>query len=276
MARIRTIKEDFFQNEKMASCSAHAQLLAIGLLPQCDDEGYFEAHPKLIKARVFPFSDDSVNIHGLLTELSNIDYLQLIECSGRTYGIIPGFLRHQKVNRPTPSKIKEVIISQGKLNEDSVSNHGGLTLGKEGKGKEEEGKGKECDADASPYPSATSLSLSKEHLDICKEKKLNVEFEIEKYLNNRKHTGKTPSEADFLFWLARAFPNKNIPQLPPAKALPASPEQVKAEKLRIDISGLIAQKELCIKHNQIERWEKLFEPELIAKQTELKALEISA
>jgi ribosomal protein L12E/L44/L45/RPP1/RPP2 len=125
-------------------------------------------------------------------------------------------------------------------------------------------------------PSPTSLSLSKEHLDICKEKKLNVEFEIEKYLNNRKNTGKTPSEADFLLWLTRSFPNKNIPQLPPAKALPASPEQIKAEKLRIAISGLIAQKELCIKHNQIERWEKLFEPELIAKQTELKALEISA
>ena len=50
MARIRTIKPEFWQDEDLATLSEPALILAAGLLNHADDEGYFRAHPGLIKA----------------------------------------------------------------------------------------------------------------------------------------------------------------------------------------------------------------------------------
>lgn len=128
MARIRTIKPEFWQDEDIALLDAQVQLLAIGLLNHADDEGYFKAHPALIKAVVFPYADNSLNIHGMLTELSNVGYLRLFEGSDRKkYGEVIGFSKHQKVNRPTPSKIKGLEP----ITDNSVSPHEELLAGKE-------------------------------------------------------------------------------------------------------------------------------------------------
>ena len=144
MARIRTIKPEFWQDEDLASCSSHARLTAIGLLNMADDEGFFKAHPALIKAQIFPFDEDSVNIHGVLNELSNIGYISLFEGSdGKKYGLILGFTKHQSISRPSESKIKPMMPdkslktgSQCLLNEGSVNTHGVLHVGKE-QGKEQ-------------------------------------------------------------------------------------------------------------------------------------------
>ncbi len=132
MARIRTVKPEMAQDEDLASCSAWAQLLAVRLLNVSDDEGYFKAHTSLIRAACFPLiNDDSLSIHGVLTELSNIGYLVLFSGSDtKAYGVVSNFKDHQKINRPTPSKIKDLQ----KLTESSLSDHGGLTIGKERKG----------------------------------------------------------------------------------------------------------------------------------------------
>lgn len=128
MARIRTIKPEFYQDEDLATVSEPAFILAAGLLNHADDEGYFKAHPGLIKAAVFPLREPSVNIHGMLTELSNVGYIRLFEGSdGKQYGRITNFTKHQKVNRPSPSKIKPLQ----RFTENSVNPHGGLTPGKE-------------------------------------------------------------------------------------------------------------------------------------------------
>ena len=125
-------------------------MLACALLNYADDEGYFNANEALIKGECFPLREPSVSIHGALTELSNIGYLRLgSDERGRRYGHIVNFLEHQKVNRPTASKIKALKIEW----EDSVRTHGGLTEGSlpERKGT---GKGKEevrADARSSDY-----------------------------------------------------------------------------------------------------------------------------
>lgn len=134
MARIRTVKPEFWQDEDLAALNPFTQLLAIGLLNHADDYGFFKAHKALVKAAVFPFSEASLNIHGMLIELSNIDYIELFQgTDGKPYGHVIGFSKHQKVNRPTPSKIAPL---RG-LTEDSVSHHGGLTGGT---GNREQGK----------------------------------------------------------------------------------------------------------------------------------------
>lgn len=72
MARIRTIKPEFWTDEDMAEVSEPACLLAIGLLNYADDEGYFNANPKLIKAAVFPIREPSVPIPVLIRSFPTV------------------------------------------------------------------------------------------------------------------------------------------------------------------------------------------------------------
>ena len=68
MARIRTIKPEFWRNEALSNISSEACLLAIGLLNHCDDEGYFNANPKLVESDVFPLRNLSNTTTVLLRE----------------------------------------------------------------------------------------------------------------------------------------------------------------------------------------------------------------
>ncbi len=135
MARIRTVKPEFWLCEDLATVSESSRLLAIALLNQADDDGYFRANPLLLKAAVSPLTEPSMSIHKSLDELSIIDYIRLYRGSdGKHYGLVVGFVKHQKINRPTPSKIKDLVD----ITESSVSAHDLLTTGKERKGKEVE------------------------------------------------------------------------------------------------------------------------------------------
>lgn len=137
MARIRTIKPDFWRNPELSSVSPEAALLAIGLLNLADDEGYFLAIPKLIDADIFPLRECSMNTHGLLKQLSNIGYIRMFCGSdGRQYGHVVNFMKHQVISRSTPSKIKGLIISES----DSLNTHGVINEDSclERKGKEDE------------------------------------------------------------------------------------------------------------------------------------------
>lgn len=121
MARIRTIKPEFWTDEDMADLSEPACLLAIGLLNYADDEGYFNANPKLIKAAVFPIREPSVPIPVLIRELSNCGYLSMFSTpDGKQFGLITNFLKHQVVNKSKSSKIKELPLIPYEYGTDTV------------------------------------------------------------------------------------------------------------------------------------------------------------
>lgn len=121
MARIRTIKPEFWTDEDMAEVSEPACLLAIGLLNYADDEGYFNANPKLIKAAVFPIREPSVPIPVLIRELSNCGYLSMFSTpDGKHFGVITNFLKHQVVNKPKESKIKGLPLVPYEYGTDTV------------------------------------------------------------------------------------------------------------------------------------------------------------
>lgn len=133
MPRIRTIKPEFWRNKSLAALPPFTRLVAIALLNMADDEGYFEADVALIRGDVFPFEEDCVSIHGALSELSRIGYVELRESSNKgQVGLILAFQKHQVINRPTPSKIRDFFEeSPVKSNEkrDSLNTHGVLTEG---------------------------------------------------------------------------------------------------------------------------------------------------
>lgn len=135
MARIRTIKPDFWRDESLALISPEAALLAIGLLNHADDEGYFNAHPKLIESDIFPLRELSNTITVMIDELHRIGYIEMYKgTDGKRYGHICNFSKHQVINKKNPSKIKDLCL----VIDDSITTTVVLPMGMEGKGKEKE------------------------------------------------------------------------------------------------------------------------------------------
>ena len=106
MSRIRTIKPEFWSNEKVMACSRDARLLFIGLWNYADDAGRLPNSSKSIKAQIFPGDDDvaSENVRRMIVDLSSNDLVREYEVDGRSYLQITGW-DHQRIDRPKPSKI---------------------------------------------------------------------------------------------------------------------------------------------------------------------------
>ena len=104
MARIRTVKPEFWTDEKIVQLPYEARLLFIGIWNFADDHGYLWDEPERIRMQVLP--NDDVDISGLLDLLCAADLLDVYE-SGDEKRIfrVTHFNDHQKVDHPTPSKI---------------------------------------------------------------------------------------------------------------------------------------------------------------------------
>ncbi|OZI56756.1 hypothetical protein [Bordetella genomosp. 4] len=127
MARIRTIKPDFWTDEKLTECSLSARLMFIGMLNFADDNGNLAASAKKLKMQIFPA--DNIDCQPLLDELIAHGVVIEYSVNGDKFLNIKGFKKHQIINRPSKSAIPEPAF-----NEDSVNTHGVVTDGKEGNG----------------------------------------------------------------------------------------------------------------------------------------------
>jgi len=171
MARIRTIKPDFWRDELLAGISSEAALLAIGLLNHCDDEGYFNANPKLVESDVFPLRTLSKKTTELLRELSSIGYIELFSgVDNKTYGKVVNFGKHQVINKKTPSKIKD--LCQLPHNSGSITVE--IPSGKEGNGTEKERKAPKVAATIVACPPDVEKQVWQDWLTLRKSKKAPV------------------------------------------------------------------------------------------------------
>lgn len=138
MARIRTIKPEFWTNERVMECSVTARLLFIGMWNFADDLGRLPLSAKTIKAQIFPSDDISGDaILRMVGELSTNGLVLTYEVDGRQYIQIVGW-QHQRIDKPQPGKCP------GPVDGYSKSIHGMVAT--EGKG--EEGKGEEGNSKA--------------------------------------------------------------------------------------------------------------------------------
>lgn len=147
------MKPEWGASESLSTVSAEAHLLSAALLCYCDDEGYFRANPELVRGGTIPLRVDSARIEVLLSELESIGYIQrAVGKDGRLYGRVVNFSDHQVINRPTPSRIRPLVkFTHPPLS--SVSPHGALTVGKEGKGNGSGGEGNgDARATGTPEP----------------------------------------------------------------------------------------------------------------------------
>lgn len=105
MARIRTVKPEFWTSAQVVECSVSARLLFIGLWNFCDDHGRIVDKPRNIKMRVFPGDDFlAEDIHGFLTELAVNDLIVRYSIDNNDFIQVTGW-HHQKINRANQSKI---------------------------------------------------------------------------------------------------------------------------------------------------------------------------
>lgn len=140
MSRIRTIKPEFWRHEDLSELPEATHLLAAALLNYSDDDGYFNANPKLVQAECTPLREPSVSVPDSLTMLSKVGFIRMGKgADGKSYGKVNKFLEHQRINRPTPSKIKTIsIVWNGSDNaHPQISDSSPPERkGKEGKGRE--------------------------------------------------------------------------------------------------------------------------------------------
>lgn len=153
MARIRTIKPEFFTSLTVAGLPLAARLTFIGLWTHADDEGLCVDDTRLIRAAIWPLDDRLLSdIADDLKTLADADLIIRYEIDGRSYLAIRGWHEHQRINRPTVSRLPRPELAIGSpdaavtsidapLTESSVSGHGGVTEGSliERKGRERKG-----------------------------------------------------------------------------------------------------------------------------------------
>jgi len=104
MARIRSIKIGFFQNEELAALSPHHRLMFAGLWLLADRDGRLEDRPKRIGAELFPYED--IDALRLLADLAGAGFIQRYSETGRQFIQVIGFSKHQ---RPHPKELPSVI-----------------------------------------------------------------------------------------------------------------------------------------------------------------------
>ena len=108
MARIRTIKPQFFTSEDVTALEPLARLLFVGLFTECDRDGRVEDRPRTLKMRLLP--EDDVDLDALLWSLVDGGLIRRYEANGVHIIQVSGFLKHQK---PHPKEPASILPDQG-------------------------------------------------------------------------------------------------------------------------------------------------------------------
>ena len=176
MARIRTIKPEFFTSPDTAKASVEARLFYIALWCWADDWGVGEANMNALLGFAFPEDDDKTRkeIQSLCKEVANTYGTLFYENNGRYFYQIPAWEDHQKTQRrakrrnPThddPESQPDKRIYGEPETSEHLQGTSESTQGndQEGTGEKEQGKGNRGtrnvsdSADAEPRPDVDAI-----------------------------------------------------------------------------------------------------------------------
>jgi hypothetical protein len=159
MARIRTIKPEFFTSEDVIELSPLARLLYIAIWCEADREGRLAWKPKTLKIRYLPA--DNCDIKKLCSEIIERG---LVKLYGNGFACIPSFHKHQHINPreaastlPEPPRDDDASsTSQAPVSDapprdsDAPPRDSDAQVGKEGKESNDASLTRTCDEDDSP------------------------------------------------------------------------------------------------------------------------------
>jgi hypothetical protein len=122
MPRIRTIKPEFWSDEKLAPLEPIDRLAFLGLISMADDFGRVHGNVKVIDAFVFPECSRTVR-----ESLAKLSRLGRIRCgkssSGKQIIQILNWSKHQRVDKPqTATALPEIVVFDDETPENTEEN----------------------------------------------------------------------------------------------------------------------------------------------------------
>lgn len=153
--RIRSIKPEFWESESLGRVSREARLLFVGLFSCCDDSGRTRASSRLLASRLFPYDDDAIKLlPKWIEELEKNGCVRQYKVDGESYLDIPKWLNHQKIDKPSASKLPQFREDSRGFSKDSLGTGNGNREVDQGTGNRERG---ESSPDKSPVESEWHL-----------------------------------------------------------------------------------------------------------------------
>lgn len=149
MARIRSIKPEFFQHEALYDAERESglplRIAFAGLWTVADKAGRFEWRPRQLKLNVLPY--DECDFSAVLSALESGGFVLRYVVDGKLYGCIPSWEKHQHINVREPSSSIPGPSSEGSA-QVQAPNEAGASTGQvpsqaAGKGREGKGRGRE-------------------------------------------------------------------------------------------------------------------------------------
>lgn len=147
MARIRTVKPEFFTSEDIVSLTPLARVFYIALWCEADREGRLSWKPRTLKMRYLP--GDDCDVETVAQELIDGGQIAIYEVDGSIYAEIPSFKKHQVINNRESDSSLPARVAHASARVKAEGR-------KEGKGKEGK-EGASGEAKASPSSSDKTL-----------------------------------------------------------------------------------------------------------------------
>jgi len=106
MARIRSIKPEFWSSPGIETVAPHARLLYIAMWNWADDSGVGVANPRELLGFAFPLEEEInvADLRRMLEEIRRVFGVNFYTVAGRQYYSIPSWEKHQKFDRRSKGK----------------------------------------------------------------------------------------------------------------------------------------------------------------------------
>jgi hypothetical protein len=227
MPRIRTIKPEFPQSESMGRVSREARLLFVLLWTICDDSGRARAASRMLASLLYPYDDDAPKKIDLwITELEREECVIRYQAEGATYLQVCNWLNHQKIDKPSASKIPAFDESSRSLAKPREHSSGDLrTKGPKDQGREWTGTdgrkrpSRRCPEEWTPGPAELEWAAKE-----CPG--VQAQTETAKFKDHTFATARTDWAATWRNWIRRATPTRPVP----VKRVEPTPEAISAAR----------------------------------------------
>jgi hypothetical protein len=105
--RIRTLKPEWLEDEKLGACNDEARLLSAGLILLADDQGRGRASLPYLASQVWTYHprESLAKVSKALDQLSKMQFVILYSVNGEQLFQIRNWAKHQKVDHPAKPRL---------------------------------------------------------------------------------------------------------------------------------------------------------------------------
>ena len=99
----RIITSDLYHDKRVLKLPDSAKSVWVGIIAQTDDEGIFDPDPDVIRA-CMALNASPEQVAADVQRILDLKLAVAYQVNGAPLAFLPAFYKHQKLNRPTPSK----------------------------------------------------------------------------------------------------------------------------------------------------------------------------